>query len=80
MVRTVNPVGILVSTLLLASSTLVDAQTYVNAVGDNITCTWTSDETLTCNGVAFKGEELDPPGSPEFYQHLGICIFCVVFA
>eukprot|EP01134_Creolimax_fragrantissima_P007661 CFRG7661T1 len=49
-------------------------------IGDTVTCTWTSMDILNCNGTHFKEEALDVPGSREFYIHMTVCIFCVLFA
>eukprot|EP00123_Amoebidium_parasiticum_P009102 comp19244_c0_seq1/m.22023 comp19244_c0_seq1/g.22023 ORF comp19244_c0_seq1/g.22023 comp19244_c0_seq1/m.22023 type:complete len:485 (-) comp19244_c0_seq1:213-1667(-) len=37
-------------------------------------------EEVECEGVSYKKEEMDVPGTPQFFTDLALCIFFVLFA
>lgn len=45
-----------------------------------VTCEIEDHRTVICEGVEYKSDSHDIPGSSEFYLHLSLCIFMVLFA
>lgn len=47
---------------------------------NRIMCEAEDDQTVRCNGVEYKSEARDVPGSSQFWWHLVLCTFFVFFA
>lgn len=46
----------------------------------HVTCDVEDHRTLMCDGVEYKSDKHDIPGSADFYIHLGLCVAMVIFA